>query len=97
LPDLLLTPTIDHLFDRGFIGFESDGTLIISPVADKPSLQRRGIDAPTINQRRQLYRRPKAFLEFSPQLGVVDAPMIARICQLQGSTCSAAMLADRIT
>jgi putative restriction endonuclease len=30
---LLLTPTIDHLFDRGFIGFENSGELIVSPVA----------------------------------------------------------------
>ncbi|GMW05571.1 MAG: hypothetical protein AMXMBFR8_03680 [Nevskiales bacterium] len=30
---LLLTPTIDHLFDRGFISFEGDGRLLVSPVA----------------------------------------------------------------
>ena len=30
---LLLTPSIDHLFDRGFIGFENNGALIISPVS----------------------------------------------------------------
>lgn len=41
---LLLTPSIDHLFDRGFIGFEDDGDLIISPVAHQPSLERMGID-----------------------------------------------------
>lgn len=41
---LLLTPSIDHLFDRGFIGFEDNGTLIVSPVAHHPSLQRMGID-----------------------------------------------------
>ncbi|MBU6421600.1 MAG: HNH endonuclease [Gammaproteobacteria bacterium] len=40
---LLLTPSIDHLFDRGFISFDNDGTLLISPVAHKPSLQRMGI------------------------------------------------------
>ena len=40
---LLLTPSIDHLFDRGFIGFENDGRLIISPVAHQPSLLRMGI------------------------------------------------------
>ena len=40
---LLLTPSIDHLFDRGFIGFEGDGTLIISPVAHRPSLDRMGV------------------------------------------------------
>ena len=32
---LLLTPSIDHLFDRGFIGFEDNGELIISPVAHR--------------------------------------------------------------
>lgn len=41
---LLLTPSIDHLFDRGFIGFEDSGRLIISPVAHLPSLQRMGVD-----------------------------------------------------
>ena len=41
---LLLTPSIDHLFDRGFIGFEDNGRLIVSPVAHRPSLERMGID-----------------------------------------------------
>ena len=41
---LLLTPSIDHLFDRGFIGFEDSGSVIISPVAHRPSLERMGID-----------------------------------------------------
>jgi hypothetical protein len=41
---LLLTPSIDHLFDRGFIGFEDSGALIISPVAHLPSLQHTGIE-----------------------------------------------------
>src|SRR5207344_2184516 len=41
---LLLTPTIDHLFDRGFIGFEDSGRLIVSPVAHRSSLQRMGIE-----------------------------------------------------
>jgi hypothetical protein len=39
----LLTPSIDHLFDRGFIGFEGDGSLIVSPVAHRPSLMRMGV------------------------------------------------------
>lgn len=41
---LLLTPTMDHLFDRGFIGFDDTGQTIISPVAHVPSLRRMGID-----------------------------------------------------
>jgi hypothetical protein len=39
----LLTPSIDHLFDRGFISFENNGTLLISPVANKSALQRMGV------------------------------------------------------
>lgn len=42
---LLLTPTVDHLFDKGFISFEDSGQLIVSPVADQRSLKRMGIDA----------------------------------------------------
>jgi putative restriction endonuclease len=41
---LLLTPSIDHLFDRGFISFEDTGRLIISPVAHPDSLRKMGID-----------------------------------------------------
>jgi putative restriction endonuclease len=41
---LLLTPTIDHLFDKGFISFEDKGDLIVSPVVDQPSLVKMGID-----------------------------------------------------
>ena len=42
---LLLTPSMDPLFDRGFISFENDGELIISPRADSISLVRMGIPA----------------------------------------------------
>lgn len=40
---LLLTPSIDHLFDRGFISFGDDGDLLVSPVADTGSLSRMGV------------------------------------------------------
>jgi putative restriction endonuclease len=40
---LLLTPSIDHLFDRGFIAFEDSGQVIVSPVAHRESLLRMGI------------------------------------------------------
>ena len=40
---LLLTPSIDHLFDRGFIAFRDDGRLLVSPVAHRPSLARMGV------------------------------------------------------
>jgi hypothetical protein len=69
---LLLTPSIDHLFDRGFISFEDNGRLLASPVADPQSLARMGIplDA-AVNvgpfsegQRRHLdFHRNDVFLE----------------------------------
>jgi putative restriction endonuclease len=40
---LLLTPSIDHLFDRGFISFDDDGVALVSPVADPESLPRMGV------------------------------------------------------
>ncbi len=40
---LLLTPSIDHLYDRGFISFETSGKLLISPVAHLGSLARMGV------------------------------------------------------
>lgn len=40
---LLLTPSIDHLFDRGFVSFEDDGRLIVSPRAHAESLARMGV------------------------------------------------------
>ena len=33
---LLLTPSIDHLLDKGFISFENSGELIVSPVPTSP-------------------------------------------------------------
>jgi HNH endonuclease len=41
---LLLTPNADHLFDRGFIGFEDNGDVLISPVVHKESLAKLGLD-----------------------------------------------------
>lgn len=39
----LMTPTVDHLFDRGFISFENDGELLVSGVAHPDSMRRMGI------------------------------------------------------
>jgi len=40
---LMLTPSIDHLFDRGFISFEDSGRVLVSPVAHQSSLRRMGV------------------------------------------------------
>jgi len=41
---LLLTPNGDHLFDRGFISFDDNGDVLVSPVAHTASLLKMGID-----------------------------------------------------
>lgn len=61
---LLLTPSIDHLFDRGFIGFEDNGTLIISPVAHVPSLQRMGVETQRVVNVGGFTEGQRSFLDF---------------------------------
>ena len=61
---LLLTPSIDHLFDRGFIGFEDNGKLIVSPVAHRPSLRRMGIDTERNVNVGEFTSGQKQFLDF---------------------------------
>jgi hypothetical protein len=61
---LLLTPSIDHLFDRGFIGFEDNGKLIISPVAHRPSLERMGIQTERVVNVGGFTEGQRHFLEF---------------------------------
>jgi predicted restriction endonuclease len=61
---LLLTPSIDHLFDRGFISFENSGTLIISPVAHHSSLLRMGVNTKEIVNVGGFSSCQKKFLDF---------------------------------
>ncbi len=61
---LLLTPSIDHLFDRGFIGFEDSGKLIISPVAHRPSLIRMGIETERVITVGGFTEGQRSFLDF---------------------------------
>jgi hypothetical protein len=61
---LLLTPTIDHLFDRGFISFENSGELLISPVAHEDSLNKMGIITDSVVNVGGFAEPQKEFLEF---------------------------------
>lgn len=42
---LLLTPTLDKLFDRGYISFTDDGSLIISPLLGERDISLLGINS----------------------------------------------------
>jgi putative restriction endonuclease len=61
---LLLTPSIDHLFDRGFISFENNGELLISPVAHSVSLQRMNVPIGERVNVGEFSEGQKTFLDF---------------------------------
>lgn len=61
---LLLTPSADHLFDRGFIGFEDNGDMLISPVAHQDSLLRMGIKFDQVVNVGSFSSGQRRFLEF---------------------------------
>ena len=61
---LLLTPSADHLFDRGFIGFDDNGDVLISPVAHRDSLLRMGLKLDRVVNVGSFSSGQKRFLEF---------------------------------
>jgi putative restriction endonuclease len=61
---LLLTPSIDHLFDRGFITFENNGQLLVSAVAHKESLRRMGVPVDEVRNVGSFSEGQKSYLEF---------------------------------
>ena len=61
---LLLTPNVDHLFDRGFIGFEDNGDVLISPVAHVDSLARMGLGASQVKNVGLFSEGQRRYLEF---------------------------------
>lgn len=62
---LLMSPHIDHLFDRGFITFSDAGDLIISPVIDAQDIARLGITESMIDTACQPFSdKTKAYLQY---------------------------------
>ena len=70
---LLLTPTIDHLFDRGFISFEDSGVLIVSPVAHASSLNRMGVETDRIVNVGAFTEGQKQFLDYHRESVLLQA------------------------
>lgn len=61
---LLLTPSIDHLFDRGFITFKDNGDLLVSPVAHCESLSKMGVPFQSTVNVGSFSMGQKRFLDF---------------------------------
>jgi predicted restriction endonuclease len=70
---LLLTPTMDHLFDRGFISFENSGVVIVSPVAHTPSLNRMGLATDRIMNVGIFTEGQKHFLDYHRESVLLQA------------------------
>jgi hypothetical protein len=70
---LLLTPTIDHLFDRSFISFEDSGLLIVSPVAHAPSLNLMGVATDHIINVGTFTQGQKQFLDYHRESVLLQA------------------------
>lgn len=60
----LFTPTFDRLFDRGFITFEDDKTLVVSPWISPLNQKRLGIYTGKLIEKLPLDEKRKAYLEF---------------------------------
>ena len=70
---LLLTPSIDHLFDRGFISFENNGDVLVSRVADEHSLTKMGVRAGDKANVGEFTHQQKQYLEFHRDLVFLQA------------------------
>ena len=71
--DSSLTPSINHLFDRGFFGLRGNGELIVSPVAHRPSLERMGINTKGAVNVGTFTTGQREFLEFHRDMVLLKA------------------------
>src|SRR5260370_12476783 len=81
---LLLTPTIDHLFDRGFISFEDSGVLIVSPVAHAPSLNLMGLATDHVIRVGTFTQGQKQFLDYHRESVLLQARHHRSASEIQG-------------
>jgi putative restriction endonuclease len=70
---LLMTPTMDHLFDRGFISFEDSGLLIVSPVANTLSLNQMGVETDQVINVGTFTSGQKQFLNYHRESVLLQA------------------------
>lgn len=78
---LLLTPSIDHLFDRGFISFEQDGRLLVSPRAHLASLERMGVPVSGRVNVGAFSEGQRKYLEFHQERVFLSAHVVRRYAQ----------------
>lgn len=61
---LMLTPDVDLLFDRGLLSFEDNGDVLVSPVADRLSLEKMGLTSDLLRNVGAFAEGQRSFLQF---------------------------------
>jgi hypothetical protein len=74
---LMLTPSIDHLFDRGFISFSDEGRVLVSPVAHCESLEKMGVATGRAVEVGAFRAEQKRYLEYHRDLVFLRAKIRA--------------------
>lgn len=69
----MLTPNVDHLFDKGFISFENNGSLIISPVNHTETINRMGISTDKLTNVGSFTSGQKHYLDFHRECILLDS------------------------
>lgn len=69
----MMTPSIDHLFDRGHISFENNGELLISPTADTQSLNKMGVETNRVIRVGHFTEDQKTYLKFHRERVFLEA------------------------
>lgn len=75
---LLLTPDVDLLFDRGFISFEDNGNVLVSPVADRTAMSKMGLTEALLGNVGAFSEGQKQFLQFHRESVFLEAKVAKR-------------------
>lgn len=69
----LLTPDADLLFDRGFISFKGNGDVLVSPIADRSSMEQMGIVGNMLETVGAFSQKQRQYLEFHRDMVFLQA------------------------
>ena len=69
----LLTPDADLLFDRGFISFKGNGDVLVSPIADRSSMEQMGIVGNMLENVGAFSQKQRQYLEFHRDMVFLQA------------------------
>lgn len=82
---LLLTPDVDSLFDRGFLSFKDNGDVLVSPVADRGSMEKMGLTANLLGNVGSFSEGQKSFLQFHREKIFLEA-RVSRSTQVKNDS-----------